>query len=87
MENDNPAGTTGTTNNNPAPAGGEPAAFSPILTQADFDAAITPRLERERRTAVKPYADYESIKTDLSAARTENSNLQGQLNAANENCP
>lgn len=83
MENNTPGGAAGATNNTPASAGGEPAAFTPILTQADFDAAIAPRLERERRTAVKPYSDYETIKTELTAAHTANTALRDQLTAAN----
>ena len=83
MENNNPGGAAGAPNTNPAPAGGEPAAFTPILTQADFDAAIAPRLERERRTAIKPYSDYETIKADLAAARTASASLRDQLTAAN----
>lgn len=48
------------------------ADFKPIMTQEEFDLAIGPRLQRERETAVKPYADYEQIKKDLGTA-------QGQL--------
>ena len=88
MEGNNP-NPTAPTGGTPAPGGapapgGEPAGFTPILTQADFDAAIAPRLERERRTAIKPYSDYESIKADLAAARTATAALRDQLTAANE---
>lgn len=46
------------------------AEFTPINTQEEFDAAIAARLNREREKAVKPYADYQQIKDDLSAANT-----------------
>lgn len=45
------------------------AEFKPIMTQEEFDAAIGPRLQRERETAVKPYADYEQIKKSLGDAQ------------------
>lgn len=76
------------TSNVPAPDGGTaqapaPAAFTPIMSQEAFDAAIADRLARERRTAVKPYADYNAIKADLAAAREANGSLRDQLTAAN----
>lgn len=43
--------------------------FKPITTQEEFDAAIQSRLERERRTAVAPFADYAQIKADLAALK------------------
>lgn len=43
--------------------------FKPINTQEEFDIAIKDRLERERRTAVAPFADYETIKADLATLR------------------
>lgn len=46
------------------------ADFTPIMTQEDFDNALSARLAREREKAVKPYADYEQIKSDLSTAQT-----------------
>lgn len=45
------------------------ADFTPINTQEEFNAAIADRLKRERENAVKPYADYAQIKTDLGAAQ------------------
>ncbi len=45
--------------------------FKPITTQEEFDAAIQSRLERERRTAVAPFADYAQIKSDLAALKTQ----------------
>ncbi len=48
------------------------AEFKPITTQEELDQVLGERLKRERETALKPYADYEQIKKDLSTA-------QGQL--------
>lgn len=45
--------------------------FKAITTQEEFDAAISARLERERRTAVAPFADYETIKNDLATLRKQ----------------
>ena len=45
--------------------------FKPITTQEEFDNAIKDRLERERRTAVAPFADYEQIKNDLALLRKQ----------------
>lgn len=44
------------------------AEFTPINTQAELDAILGPRLQRERENAVKPYADYQQIKDSLEAA-------------------
>ena len=44
------------------------AEFTPITSQEDFDAAIAARLQRERASAVKPYADYDTIKNNLATA-------------------
>ena len=43
--------------------------FKPITTQEEFDNAIKDRLERERRTAVAPFADYETIKNEEMLSR------------------
>ena len=58
------------------------AEFTPIMTQEDFDAAISARLERER----SKYSDYDTIKADLgtlrgqlSAKEAEISTLQGKV--------
>ena len=45
--------------------------FKPITTQEDFDNAIKDRLERERRTAVAPFADYQQIKADLATLKQQ----------------
>ena len=57
--------------------------FTPITTQADFDAAIAPRLQRERATAVKPFADYDDIKRERDTLRTDKDDLTAQLTDAN----
>lgn len=58
------------------------AEFTPIMTQEDFDAAISERLEREQAK----YSDYDTIKSDLgtlrvqlSAKDAEISTLQGKV--------
>lgn len=55
------------------------ADFEPITTQEQFDSMIKARLERERNTVSKQYADYDDLKT-------ANANLQKsveELNAGN----
>lgn len=42
--------------------------FKPINTQEELDALLAPRLERERKKAAEPFADYAQIKNDLAAA-------------------
>lgn len=63
--------------------------FTPINTQEEFDTAIAARLAREREKAVRPYADYEQIKTELGTAKTTLAardatiaDLNGQLKGA-----
>ena len=58
------------------------AEFTPIMTQEDFDAAISERLKREQAK----YSDYDTIKSDLgtlrvqlSAKDAEISKLQGKV--------
>ena len=58
------------------------AEFTPIMTQEDFDAAISERLQREQAK----YSDYDTIKSDLgtlraqlSAKDAEISTLQGKV--------
>ena len=58
------------------------AEFTPIMTQEDFDAAISDRLKREQAK----YSDYDTIKADLgtlrgqlSAKEAEISTLQGKV--------
>ena len=43
------------------------AEFVPIMTQAEFDAAISERLKRERETIAKKYSDYEDLKNKVSS--------------------
>lgn len=45
--------------------------FTPINTQEEFDAAIKSRLQRERDTVSKQYADYDRIKEDLQKLTDE----------------
>ena len=45
--------------------------FKAITTQEDFDNAIKDRLERERRAAAAPFADYQQIKADLATLKTQ----------------
>lgn len=54
--------------------------FKPINTQEEFDALISQRLQRERDSISKQYADYEEIKAKLSEIENENSNLKNQVN-------
>ncbi len=72
------------------------AEFTPINTQEEFDAAIKPRLERERATISKKYEDYDQIKSerdsfasqiaDFEKSAKENTDkitdLQNQLDVA-----
>ena len=58
------------------------AEFTPIMTQEDYDAAISERLKREQAK----YSDYDTIKSDLgtlraqlSAKDAEISTLQGKV--------
>ena len=58
------------------------AEFTPIMTQEDFDAAMSDRLKREQAK----YSDYDTIKADLgtlrgqlSAKEAEISTLQGKV--------
>ena len=41
------------------------AEFTPITTQEAFDEAIKSRLERERASVRKEYADYDSLKAQI----------------------
>lgn len=45
--------------------------FTPINTQEEFDAAIKSRLQRERDTISKQYADYDQLKADLQKLTDE----------------
>lgn len=55
------------------------AEFNPINTQEEFDALIKPRLERERNTVKKEFADYEQIKNDLNTAQAEKGKLADEV--------
>ena len=39
--------------------------FTPITTQAEFDAAIGERLKRERESFGKKYGDYDELKNKV----------------------
>ena len=60
--------------------------FKPINTQEEFNSAIKDRLEEARNAVRQQFSDYETIKSDLAAAKTESANkdatitdLQNQL--------
>lgn len=57
--------------------------FTPITTQEDFDKAIGARLQRERETAIKPYADYEEIKTKASGYEKKIADYEKTIGEAN----
>lgn len=40
--------------------------FNPINTQEEFDQAIQQRIERERKTIMAQYADYDALKTQVT---------------------
>lgn len=42
------------------------AEFTPITTQAEFDAVIGERLKRERETLTKKYGDYDDLKNKVA---------------------
>ncbi len=53
--------------------------FKTIETQEQLDAIITERLERQKESLLKPYADYESIKKENGELKTTLSTLQSEL--------
>lgn len=55
------------------------AEFTPITTQEAFDEAIKSRLERERASVRKEYADYDSIKESLAKKTKEAEELTGSI--------
>lgn len=56
--------------------------FTPIMTQADFDAAISDRLKRERETISKRYADYDDLKAKVSTYEKQLSDQARQIQEA-----
>ena len=56
--------------------------FTPIMTQADFDAAISERLKRERETVSKRFADYDDIRGKVSTYEQQLSDQARQLQEA-----
>ena len=61
-----------------------PEDFTPITSQEAFDAAIAPRLQRERATAIKPFSDYDAIKSERDNLKTANADLTAKLATAQE---
>ena len=55
------------------------AEFTPITTQEAFDEAIKSRLERERASVRKEYADYDSLKESLAKKTKEAEELTGSI--------
>lgn len=53
--------------------------FKPINTQEEFDERIAARLQRERDSVTKNYADYEQLKTRNTELETENNSLKSQV--------
>ena len=60
------------------------AGFEPINTQEEFDERIKSRLERERNTISKQYADYESLRESNSALTNEKTTLMKSIEEKNE---
>lgn len=58
--------------------------FKIIETQEDFDKAIQDRLNRQKETLEKQYADYEEIKTKNAELESEKTALQTSLSEANK---
>lgn len=56
--------------------------FTPIMTQSDFDAAISDRLKRERETVSKRYADYDDLKDKVSTYEKQLSDQARQIQEA-----
>lgn len=47
------------------------AEFTPITTQEEFNSRISQRLEEARNAERQKYADYETVKKDLEAAKAD----------------
>lgn len=57
--------------------------FKEIKTQEEFNEAIKDRLERQKETIEKQYADYDQIKTRNSQLETEVAGLQSTIEESN----
>ena len=57
------------------------AEFVPINNQEEFNAAIGPRLQRERQTIMAQYSDYEDLKKKVGTLETQVSTLTGEKEA------
>jgi|LSQX01.1.fsa_nt_gb septal ring factor EnvC (AmiA/AmiB activator) len=58
--------------------------FKPITTQEEFDKAIQERLNRQKETIEKQYADYAEIKARNQELETEVGTLKAALAKSNE---
>jgi septal ring factor EnvC (AmiA/AmiB activator) len=58
--------------------------FKPITTQEEFDKAIQERLNRQKETIEKQYADYAEIKARNQELETEVGTLKAALAESNE---
>lgn len=52
------------------------AEFTPIATQEEFDALIKDRIERAKESTRKEFADYEALKTTVTAKENEIAKLK-----------
>lgn len=59
------------------------AEFTPIATQEEFDALIKDRIERAKESTRKEFADYEALKTTVTAKENEIAKLKEKA-AANK---
>lgn len=57
------------------------AEFTPINTQEEFDAMIKSRIERAENKVRSEFADYETIKSNLSAIQSEKATLTEKVSA------
>lgn len=58
--------------------------FKAITTQEEFDKAIQDRLNRQKETLEKQYADYETIKTKNASLESENAALKATVEESNK---
>ncbi|MBR0341030.1 MAG: DUF4355 domain-containing protein [Oscillospiraceae bacterium] len=57
------------------------AEFTPINTQEEFDNAIKARIERERKSLLAQYADYDSLKTQIAQLEKTNKDTNAKYEA------
>lgn len=58
--------------------------FKAIETQEDFDKAVSERINREKDTLNKKYADYDDLKKQVSTLTSENTSLKSTISANKE---